>query len=84
MPITPMLDNWLNDAGYRYHCFISWAHTKNKEMTDCARKLKDAIEENMALDIPNPKVFLDESDIEGGDEWQNDHEQFQRLQLHHL
>jgi len=69
MPITPGLEQWLVDAGYEYHCFISWAHTKNRDMTNCARRIKEAIEELLALDIPTPKVFLDEREITGGAVW---------------
>lgn len=70
MAITPNLEQWLVDAGYEYHCFISWAHTRNRDMTNCARKMKEAIEELLALSIPTPRVFLDQSEITGGADWQ--------------
>lgn len=70
MPITPVVDNWLLTAGYEYHCFISWSHTKSSVLTDCARTLKRIIEETLALSIPNPRVFLDEDDIPGGVAWE--------------
>lgn len=70
MPITPHVDKWLHEAGYEYHCFVSWPHTNNKDMTECAIKIKETIEAYLACSIPNPKVFLDESDIIGGAIWQ--------------
>jgi hypothetical protein len=70
MPITPAIDNWLLTAGYEYHCFISWAHTKNRVMTECARTMKHMIEDTLALSIPNPRVFLDEEEIPGGADWE--------------
>lgn len=69
MPITPKTDQWLNIAGYEYHCFISWAHTQNKDMTDCARIIKREIEQRLALSFNNPRVFLDETEILGGADW---------------
>jgi hypothetical protein len=69
MPITHALEQWLINSGYEYHCFISWPHTKNKHLTECARRLKEAIEESLALSIASPKVFLDE-DVYGGADWQ--------------
>ena len=70
MSITPEIDKWLIIAGYEYHCFISWAHTKNKDMTECARIMKQEIEQKLALSIPDPRVFLDESEIFGGADWE--------------
>ncbi len=70
MSITYMLNQWLEDSGYEYHCFISWPHTKSRELTQCARKVKEAIEESLALSIARPKVFWDESEIYGGANWQ--------------
>ena len=69
MPITPDIEQWLENAGYEYHCFISWAHTRNKEMTRCARIMKESIEEFLALSIPEPRVYLDEAASIGGDQW---------------
>jgi len=61
MPITPGVEQWLQRAGYEYLCFISWAHTeKDPRMAKCARKVKMYIERELATDIPDPKVFLDE------------------------
>lgn len=69
MSLTPQIEQWLELAGYEYHCFISWPHTDNKDITDCARHVKNAIENRLALSIPNPRVFLDETSITAGNEW---------------
>lgn len=70
MAITPDIEQWLLRAGYEYHCFISWAHTKNRDMSDCALRIKSGIEEYLSLSIPNPRVFLDTSEITAGAEWE--------------
>jgi len=67
--MTPHIEQWLQQAGYEYHCFISWPHTENKDLTDCARFIKDAIVNDLALSVPNPRVFLDETTIPAGNEW---------------
>ena len=36
MPDTINVEQWLEEAGYEYHCFISWPHAKNKDLKDCA------------------------------------------------
>ena len=70
MPINYEVDKWLQNEGrYEYHCFISWPHTINPDVTECARAIKKAIEENLAFSFDRPKVFLDESDLKGGDIW---------------
>jgi len=70
MAIAPAVDNWLkNEGNYEYHCFVSWPHTINPDLTACARAVKKAIEEDLAYSIHKPRVFLDESDITGGDDW---------------
>lgn len=70
MPITAQEDQWLRNAGYEYHCFISWPHINNNNLKKCARKIKEFIEQDLALDIHEPKVFLDEIGIHGGEEWE--------------
>ena len=69
MAISPEVDAWLRGAGYQHHCFISWAHTINLEMTSCARELKSSIEQELALSIPTPSIFLDETGIPPGADW---------------
>ncbi len=72
MEITPTLDKWLNDVGYEYHCFISWANIKDEEMSECARQFKKRIERQLKYDIPKPQVFLDQSEITGGTIWKRE------------
>jgi hypothetical protein len=69
MPITPTVEKWLESAGYEFHCFVSWTHTSNADLTACARTIKREIEQALALSIPNPKVFLDERILRVGDDW---------------
>lgn len=65
-----IIEPWLHDVGnYEYHCFISWPHTRNNEISECARTVKEAIESRLAESFVNPKVFLDETGIRGGDQW---------------
>jgi hypothetical protein len=71
MAIDYPTEQWLQTAGYEHHCFISWPHTISKELTECARRLKTAIEQQLALSIPRPRVFLDETGITGGAQWEN-------------
>lgn len=68
MPITSGLERWLKDAGYEYYCFVSWPHT-GQDMANRARKIKDRIEDLLALDIPDPGVFFDTSEILVGADW---------------
>ncbi|HEY2911782.1 MAG TPA: toll/interleukin-1 receptor domain-containing protein [Candidatus Angelobacter sp.] len=64
-------DEWLQtEGGYKFHCFISWPHTINPEITESARYLKMAILERLAAVFPTPAVFLDESAMVGGDDWE--------------
>ena len=70
MTISYEVEQWLQNAGYGYHCFISWPHTKSTDVSDCARNVKKLIEEYLAISVPNPRVFLDETGIPGGAEWQ--------------
>lgn len=69
MTLTPSIEQWLQEAGYEYHCFISWPHTENREITDCARYVRDAISNELALSVPSPRIFLDETCISAGSEW---------------
>jgi hypothetical protein len=64
-------DRWLQtEGGYEFHCFISWPHTINPDITESARNLKVAILERLAAVFPAPAVFLDESVMAGGDDWE--------------
>jgi len=68
--ITPDIEQWLKQAGYEYHCFISYPRVANKEMRECAQQVKQAIINDLSLSIDEPKVFLDESSIPGGTAWE--------------
>jgi hypothetical protein len=70
LPNWQIIEPWLRDVGsYEYHCFISWPHTKNVDIADCARTVKAAIESRLSESFVAPKVFLDESGLRGGDQW---------------
>ena len=69
MPITPNLQNWLEQAGYKHYCFVSWPHTDSREITDCAKYIRDELARRLSDSIPKPSVFLDEKYITGGAKW---------------
>ena len=69
MPIPYAAQGRLRAAGFKYHCFISWAHTINPDMTECATRLEDAIKGQLALSINDPQVFRDQTNIKGGANW---------------
>jgi len=69
LTISPELEHWLRDAGYEYHCFVSWPHTIDSEITGCALHVRDVIQQTLARDIPDPRVFLDETHLLPGTEW---------------
>jgi hypothetical protein len=70
MPKPHVIEQWLQDAGYRYHCYISWPHTENELLTECAIRVKEAIEQYLALSISEPSVFIDdEIGISPGAKW---------------
>jgi hypothetical protein len=70
MPIPYAVQERLKAAGFKYHCFISYAHTINPDMTGCAERLEGAIQRELALSIPEPKVFRDKTNIKGGAKWE--------------
>ena len=71
MPITYEVEKWLREEGaYENHCFISWPHTINRDITECAQSIKRSILEGLAYSFHNPQVFLDESGIVGGSDWE--------------
>lgn len=69
MPDVFETGKWLEVGGYDYHCFISWPHTSDTGLTDCAKTLKDKIESELGSVFPMPRVFLDEEEIRFGIEW---------------
>lgn len=68
MEISVETDNWLKENGYEYHCFISYPKIHEK-MKRFAEGVKAAIEIELAASVYEPKVFLDDQDIEEGAEW---------------
>jgi hypothetical protein len=79
MAISPPTEQWLADAGYKYHCFISYPRIKDEQGNDdrthpinqCAREVKAAIRQGLKYSIPNPRVFLDLDDIPPGNDWES-------------
>lgn len=69
MPIPYDVQERLRVAGFKYFCFVSYAHTINQDMTEAAGRLEDAIKSALALSIPEPRVFLDKTNIKGGARW---------------
>lgn len=71
MPNPYEIDKWLREDGtYENLCYISWAHTINRDITECARTMRDAIREGLASSFHDPQVFLDEGGITGGSDWE--------------
>jgi hypothetical protein len=70
MVMTPQIEEWLIEAGYRHHCFISYPRIRNEDMMQCAERIKESIEADLALLLDSPKVFLD-TRITGGADWKN-------------
>src|ERR1041384_923033 len=68
MPIMPDLHEWLQQAGYEHYSFISWPHTDNREITDCAQYISKALVSSLCYSISKPSVFIDER-ITGGAKW---------------
>jgi TIR domain len=69
MPITPNIEEWLHNAGYEYHCFVSYPRIRNNEMMECAERVKEYIEAELAWTVNTPRVFLDRS-MTGGANWE--------------
>jgi hypothetical protein len=78
MPITPPVEQWLKEAGYKYHCFISYPRIKNEDGSDdkshpisqCARGVREAVLQGLKFSIPNPRVFLDSEEVRSGVDWE--------------
>jgi hypothetical protein len=70
MAIPNDVVQWLQNAGYEHHCFISWPHVESNDVKDCARNVKRMIREYLSISVSRPEVFLDEDGIPGGAEWE--------------
>jgi len=68
MAITPAMRQWFDEAGFKYHCFISYPHSGG-QMTDFAKRISEAIRDELATRISNPSVFFDSENIPPGAEW---------------
>ena len=71
--MTPIydLDQWLLDAGYEYHAFISWPHINDSVVRNCANRLKEVLEDKLSDKFHEPNVFLDSDSINPGAPWPN-------------
>jgi TIR domain len=64
------VENWLREqGGYEHHCFVSWPHTQDDDLTDLAETVQAAIQKKLAASFARPAVFLDKQ-ISGGDDWE--------------
>jgi|ERR1019366_415524 hypothetical protein len=70
--MTPyQVEEWLRtEGGYEHHCFISWPHTIDSDITECARQVTRAITGRLAQLFAEPRVFLDETALQVGDTWE--------------
>jgi hypothetical protein len=64
------LQSWFESAGFRNYCFISYPHTGETEMTEFAQKIRDKLEEELSYRVSKPSVFLDNTQIRPGEDWQ--------------
>ena len=65
------VEEWLKtEGGYEHHCFISWPHTVDNAITECARQVRDAVTKRLAQSFADPRVFLDETGLTVGDTWE--------------
>jgi hypothetical protein len=69
MAISHDVKRWLEQAGFRNYCFISYPHTGGTQMTEFAVRVREAIEEELKYEISNPRVYLDTTHIPPGAEW---------------
>jgi hypothetical protein len=71
MGITHQVEKWLREEGaYENHCFVSWPHTINRDITECAQSIRRSILEELATSFHDPQVFLDDSEICCGTAWE--------------
>jgi hypothetical protein len=69
MPLTYADEQWLENAGYEHHCFISWPHTGDKDLSKCAERVEADIMSGLSEFITVPKVWRDEPGLQPGDIW---------------
>ena len=68
MAISPTVRRWLDEAGFKHYCFISYPHG-GEQLEDFARRIGEAIQEELGTRISNPSVFFDDEDIPVGATW---------------
>jgi hypothetical protein len=61
--------SWLEQAGFKNYCFISYPHSGGYQLTEFAERIKDAIVEELTSHIPRPIVYLDSSNVPPGAHW---------------
>lgn len=74
MAISHEIEDWLENSGYKYHCFISGPHSKHRGMKKFALRLREDITEELNLrgGFYDPQVFLDEKNINLADDWERE------------
>lgn len=71
------LDQWLRDAGFEYHCFVSYPRITRPDgamddehpINQCAQEVRDALLQQLGYSVPAPRVFLD-VELRGGVNWE--------------
>jgi len=71
------LDQWLRDAGFEYHCFVSYPRITRPDgaiddehpINQCAQEVRDALLQQLGYSVPAPSVFLD-IELRGGVNWE--------------
>ncbi len=72
MPITYETQNWLEVAGFRNYCFISYPFTGEPELDLCAEELKKHIRRELRYQGIEGCVYIAKTDIPPGAEWPED------------
>jgi TIR domain len=63
------MKRWLEQAGFRNYCFVSYPHQGGAQMTEFAERMRYAIEDELKTQITNPSVYLDTTHIAPGAVW---------------
>ncbi|HKP84647.1 MAG TPA: toll/interleukin-1 receptor domain-containing protein [Blastocatellia bacterium] len=63
-------EQWLQDAGYENHCFVSYPRINNPEMIEIAEHVKDRVENDLSYLVSTPRVFLDRQGLSVGAVWE--------------
>jgi hypothetical protein len=72
MPISPEMKTWLDEAGFKNQCFISYPHTGESQMTEFAQRIGKDIHNELVFRMAQPSVFFDRTHIPPGADW-NEH-----------